>query len=96
MNVIVRESAAVFELLAGEDQTLLVRRDALLVLNLRLHVLNRVRRLDVERDRLASQSLDEDLCVKVQQSVVQSEIHSDTAFEQPRRTVNLCQFGGIQ
>jgi hypothetical protein len=45
----------------GEDQTLLVRGDALLVLDLLLHVLNRVRRVDVQRDGLAGQCLDEDL-----------------------------------
>ena len=34
LNVVVRESAAVPELLAGEDQTLLIGRDAFLVLDL--------------------------------------------------------------
>jgi hypothetical protein len=45
----------------GKDQTLLVGGNALLVLDLLLHVLNRVRRVDVQRDGLAGQSLDEDL-----------------------------------
>ena len=36
LDVIVGQSAAVLELLAREDQALLVRRDALLVLDLRL------------------------------------------------------------
>ena len=40
---------------------LLVGRDALLVLDLGLDVLDRVRRLDIERDGLARQRLDEDL-----------------------------------
>ena len=43
------------------DEALLVRRDALLVLDLLFHVVDRVRRLDVERDGLARQRLDEDL-----------------------------------
>ena len=34
LDVVVRESAAVFELLAGEDKALLVGRDAFLVLDL--------------------------------------------------------------
>ena len=34
LDVVVRESAAVFELLAREDQALLIRRNALLVLDL--------------------------------------------------------------
>ncbi len=40
LNVVVGESAAVFELLAGEDQTLLVRRNAFLVLNLALDIVD--------------------------------------------------------
>jgi hypothetical protein len=43
LDVVVGESTAVFELLSGEDQALLIRRDALLVLNLALDVVNRVR-----------------------------------------------------
>ena len=53
LDVVVRESAAVLELLAGEDQALLVGRDALLVLDLGLDVVNRVRRLNLEGDGLA-------------------------------------------
>ncbi len=61
LDVVVRERAAVLELLAREDQTLLVRRDALLVLDLGLDVVNRVRRLDLEGDGLAGEGLDENL-----------------------------------
>ena len=61
LDVVVSERAAVLQLLAGEDQTLLVRRDALLVLDLLLDVLDGVLTLDVERDGLAGQRLDEDL-----------------------------------
>ena len=61
LNVVVREGTAVLQLLAGEDQPLLVRRNALLVLNLRLHNVDRVARLDLQSDRLASESLDKDL-----------------------------------
>jgi len=43
LDVVVGQRPAIFELLAGEDQALLIRRDAFLVLNLGLHVLNRVR-----------------------------------------------------
>jgi len=46
-------------LLAGEDQALLIGRDALLVLDLAFHIVNRVARLDLERDRLAREGLDE-------------------------------------
>ena len=42
LDVVVRKGAAVLELLAGEDETLLIRGDALLVLDLLLDVLDRV------------------------------------------------------
>jgi hypothetical protein len=61
LDVVVRQRASVLELLAGEDKALLIRRDALLVLNLRFHVINRVRGLDLESDRLPREGLDEDL-----------------------------------
>jgi len=61
LDVVVREGSSVFELLSGEDESLLIGRDAFLVLDLGLHVLNRVIGLDVEGDGLSSESLDEDL-----------------------------------
>jgi hypothetical protein len=61
LDVVVRESSAVFELLAGEDESLLVGRDAFLVLDLSLDVFDSVRGLNVQSDGLASQGLDEDL-----------------------------------
>ena len=78
LDVVVGESAAILELLAGEDQALLVRGDAawsckhrasskvagdspLLVLDLGLDIVDRVRRLHLEGDGLSGQRLDEDL-----------------------------------
>ena len=61
LDVVVRQGTAVLELLAGKDQALLVWGDSLLVLDLGLDVLDRVRRLDFESDGLAGKRLDEDL-----------------------------------
>ena len=61
LDVVVGKGATVFELLAGEDQTLLVWRDAFLVLDLGLHVLDGVGRLNFQGDGLAGERLDEDL-----------------------------------
>ncbi len=61
LNVVVRQVPSVLQLLASEDEALLVRRDAFLVLDLGLHVLNGVVRLDVKSNGLASQGLNEDL-----------------------------------
>jgi hypothetical protein len=59
LNVIVGQGAAVFELLAGEDQALLVRGNALLVLNLGLDIIDGVGGLNLKSDGLASQGLDD-------------------------------------
>ena len=61
LDIVVAESAAVLELLAGKDETLLIGGNALLVLNLGLDVVNGVRRLDIESDGLAGEGLHKDL-----------------------------------
>ena len=61
LDVVVGEGAAVFELLSCEDEALLIRRDAFLILNFGLDVLNGVARLDIQSDRLACEGLDENL-----------------------------------
>src|SRR5882762_9551366 len=59
LNVVIRERAPVLELLPSEDKSLLIGGDTFFVLNLRLHVVDSVRRLDFERDGFAGKSLDE-------------------------------------
>merc|ERR1712188_298607 len=61
LDVVVLKSAAVFELLSGKDESLLVWGDAFLVLDLGLHVLDGVGLLDIEGDGLSSEGLHEDL-----------------------------------
>ena len=61
LNVVVGKSTTIFQLLPSEDKALLVRGDSLLVLNLRLHVVDGIRRLHFQRDRLAGESLHENL-----------------------------------
>ena len=61
LNIVVRESSTVFELLSGEDEALLVGRDALLVLDLSLYGINCIGGLDLKCDGLTSESLHEDL-----------------------------------
>ena len=61
LDRVVLEGVAVFELLASEDKTLLIWRNAFLVLDLGLDVFNPVGWFDFERDVLASEGLDEDL-----------------------------------
>ena len=61
LNVVVGEGTSIFELLTSKDQALLVGGNALLVLNLSLHVVDRIGRLDLKGDGLSCQRLDEDL-----------------------------------
>jgi len=61
LDVVVGQSATVLELLAGEDQTLLVRRNSLFVLNLGFDILNGVAWLDLKGDGLSRQSFHENL-----------------------------------
>lgn len=53
LNVVVGEGAAVFKLLSRKNQALLVGRNALLVLDLGLDVVNGVAGLDLKSDGLA-------------------------------------------
>jgi len=61
LNVVISEGVTILKLLTGENETLLIRRDTFLVLDLGLHIVNAVTRLDLKGDSLASESLDEDL-----------------------------------
>jgi hypothetical protein len=49
LDVVVAQSAAILELLSGEDETLLIWGDSFLVLDLGLDVVNGVRRLDIKK-----------------------------------------------
>merc|ERR1712203_929673 len=61
LDVVVRESSAVLQLFASEDQTLLVWGDSLLVLDLSLHILDGVARRHLQGDGLPCEGLDKDL-----------------------------------
>ena len=61
LDVVVGEGSAVFELLSSEDESLLIRGNSFLVLNLGLHVLDSVSGLNLEGDGLSSEGLDKDL-----------------------------------
>ena len=61
LNVVVGQRAAILELLAATDQTLVICVDALLILDLGLQVVNGVASLDIKVDGIACHSLDEDL-----------------------------------
>jgi streptomycin 6-kinase len=54
LDVVIGKGAAILKLLASKDEALLIGRNALLVLDLRLDVVDSIRGLDLEGDGLAS------------------------------------------
>ena len=61
LDVVVAQGAAILQLLASEDQSLLIRRDAFLILDFGLDVVDGVGRLHIECDSFAREGLNEDL-----------------------------------
>jgi len=61
LDIVISKGAAILKLLASKDEPLLVRRDALLVLDFRLYIVNGVRRLHLKGDSLPGQGLHENL-----------------------------------
>ena len=68
LDVVVRKGAAILELLAGEDETLLVGGDTLLVLDLGLDVVDGVLGLDLEGDGLARKARVSDALVTIERA----------------------------
>ena len=80
-------------LLTCEDEALLVGRNALLVLDLGLHVVDRVGGLDLERDGLAGERLDEDLHAAAQaEHQVQSGLLLDVVVRESATVLELLAF----
>merc|ERR1712151_558411 len=61
LDVIIRKSATIFQLLSYKDQTLLIWWDTLLVLDLLLNVVDGVAWLNVKGDSFTCEGFDEDL-----------------------------------
>lgn len=61
LDVIVRQSSPVLELFARENESLLIRRNALFVLNFGLDAFDGVRRFDLQRNGFSGESFDKNL-----------------------------------
>ena len=53
LDIVVGQGPSILKLLAGEDQALLVWGNALLVLDLRLHIIDGIRGLNLKGDGLS-------------------------------------------
>jgi hypothetical protein len=58
---VIGKGSTIFQLLSGENESLLIWGDTLFILNLALDIVDRVGRLDFEGDGLSGQGLDKDL-----------------------------------
>jgi len=61
LDVVIAQGSAIFELLAGKDETLLVRWDSLFVLDFGFNVIDGIGRFDFQSDSLAREGFNEDL-----------------------------------
>ena len=61
LDVVIGKSSAILKLFASKDETLLIWRDSLLILDLGFDVLDGVRGLDFQGDGLAGEGLNENL-----------------------------------
>ena len=61
LDVVGRQSTAIFQLLASEDQPLLIRRNSFLILDLGLDIFYSVRGFNLERDGFPRKGLHENL-----------------------------------
>ena len=59
LDIIIRECTAILQLFPSKNQSLLVRWNSLLILNLTLDVINGIRRFHFKRDRFARQGFHE-------------------------------------
>merc|ERR1711957_238866 len=61
LDVIVAQGTSVFQLLSSKDETLLIRRNSFLILNLGLDIINGIRWFNIQSDSLSSECFDENL-----------------------------------
>ena len=64
-DIVIGQNTIILQLLSRKNQTLLVRRNAFLVLNLRLDISDGVRALHLECNSLSRERFDEDLHLNI-------------------------------
>ena len=81
LDILIGQGTAFLRLLPSEDEPLLIRRNALLILNLGLHVIDGVGALHLQRDGLAGQSFHEDLHL-FEREICEREICENLRFRE--------------
>ena len=83
LDVVIRKGASILKLLSSENETLLIRWDTFLVLDLGLDVVDSVRWLDIKGNGLSSKGLDENLCMNRKNATVSQRSFCTTTQSQP-------------
>merc|ERR1712173_446410 len=91
LDVVIRQSPSILQLLSSEDQSLLLRWDSLFILNLGLHVLDGIIWFHIQRNSLSRQRLDKDLHRTTSQSQhqVQGRFFLDIVIRQRAAILQL-------
>ena len=84
MDIVIAQSSSILKLFACEDQTLLIGRNALFVLDLGLDVVDCIAGFDFEGDGFAREGLNEAVCFDTRPSV----------FRMPEMNFDAVGFGG--
>merc|ERR1712215_414282 len=61
LDIVVRKSSTIFQLLSSKNQTLLIRRNTFLILNLGFAIVDGITGLNLKGDGLTSQCFHKDL-----------------------------------
>jgi hypothetical protein len=69
LDVVVTQSTAILELLSSKDETLLIRWDTFLVLDLSFDVVDGIGRFDIEGNGLTSESFHENLFILIMKTM---------------------------
>ena len=72
LDVVVAQGSSIFQLLSSENQTLLIRRDSFLVLDLSLDIVNSIAWFDIKSDGLTRKGLHEDLHGQLDEVIINS------------------------
>ena len=94
LDIVVGQRSSILELFASENQALLIRGNALLVLDLRLDVIDSVAGLYIEGDGLTREGFDEYLhgCSQLQIFMLPSTAFDSLQWREVRVVVNYYYF----
>jgi len=73
LDIVIIQCASILKLLSGKNQTLLIRRNAFLVLDFGLDIIDSIGGFHLKGDRFSSEGLDEDLHLVLKENQLEWE-----------------------